>query len=235
MLADTRLEAGARVGTPRATEICATRNQQVIAREAEACVPAIRDRTQLALIDQSAAPYIGGRLRCQVETEVAILIHRNLALAELDPMFGEQTLDAGQPLLIDDAGQPVIARAISNAGGTSFFHVDLVTGGPAERLDEAVEAGGFAGGDASGGGALRESEILGLAALFRYPGGGPCAAGADLALGVELGLRYRRTQKPVGISTIHHMLRNRLYAGAFEWAGRLHQGTHDAIITRETW
>ncbi|WP_368073073.1 recombinase family protein [Edaphosphingomonas haloaromaticamans] len=49
------------------------------------------------------------------------------------------------------------------------------------------------------------------------------------------GLRYRRSQRPVGISTIHYMLRNRLYAGAFEWAGRLFQGTHEPIVTRETW
>jgi hypothetical protein len=31
------------------------------------------------------------------------------------------------------------------------------------------------------------------------------------------------------------MLRNRLYAGAFEWAGRLYQGTHEPLVTQETW
>src|SRR3546814_3865461 len=49
------------------------------------------------------------------------------------------------------------------------------------------------------------------------------------------GLRYRRSQKPVGTSTIHYMLRNRLYAGAFEWGGRLYQGTHEPLVSRETW
>ncbi|MBO9375487.1 recombinase family protein [Sphingomonas histidinilytica] len=49
------------------------------------------------------------------------------------------------------------------------------------------------------------------------------------------GLRYRRSQLPVGISTIHFMLRNRLYAGAFEWAGRLYQGNHEPLVTTETW
>jgi hypothetical protein len=39
----------------------------------------------------------------------------------------------------------------------------------------------------------------------------------------------------VGVSTIHYMLRNRLYAGAFEWAGRLYQGTHEPLVTQETW
>ncbi|MFC0149548.1 recombinase family protein [Sphingobium scionense] len=49
------------------------------------------------------------------------------------------------------------------------------------------------------------------------------------------GLRYRRSQKPVGTSTIHYMLRNRLYAGAFEWGGRLYQGTHEPVVSQETW
>src|SRR3546814_13154065 len=31
------------------------------------------------------------------------------------------------------------------------------------------------------------------------------------------------------------MLRNRLYAGAFEWGGRLYQGTHEPLVSRETW
>lgn len=51
----------------------------------------------------------------------------------------------------------------------------------------------------------------------------------------EAGLRYRKSQRPVGVSTVHYMLRNRLYAGAFEWAGRLYQGTHEPLVTLETW
>jgi site-specific DNA recombinase len=51
----------------------------------------------------------------------------------------------------------------------------------------------------------------------------------------EAGLRYRRSRLPIGTSSIHFMLRNRLYAGAFEWAGRLYQGTHEPLVTTETW
>ncbi len=51
----------------------------------------------------------------------------------------------------------------------------------------------------------------------------------------EAGLKYRKSQRPVGVSTMHYMLRNRIYAGAFEWAGRLYQGTHEPLITTETW
>lgn len=51
----------------------------------------------------------------------------------------------------------------------------------------------------------------------------------------DAGLRYRKSQLPVGVSTVHFMLRNRLYAGAFEWGGRLYQGTHEPLVTLETW
>ena len=34
------------------------------------------------------------------------------------------------------------------------------------------------------------------------------------------GLRYRKSGKPVGGSTINSILRNRLYTGSFEWLGR---------------
>jgi len=51
----------------------------------------------------------------------------------------------------------------------------------------------------------------------------------------EAGLRYRRSQKLIGVSTIHYTLRNRIYAGAFEWNGRVYQGTHEPLISTETW
>src|SRR3546814_11339759 len=49
------------------------------------------------------------------------------------------------------------------------------------------------------------------------------------------GLRYRRSQKPVGTSTIHSLLPNRLYAGDFEWAGRLFQGSPHPPGSGGTW
>jgi site-specific DNA recombinase len=49
------------------------------------------------------------------------------------------------------------------------------------------------------------------------------------------GLVYRRTGAAVPVSTIHLILRNRIYTGEFEWKGHLHKGRHEPLITRELW
>lgn len=49
------------------------------------------------------------------------------------------------------------------------------------------------------------------------------------------GLVYRGTGKPVPTSTIHKVLRNRIYMGEFEWNGEILQGTHQPLVTRELW
>ncbi len=51
----------------------------------------------------------------------------------------------------------------------------------------------------------------------------------------DAGLKYRRTGRPVPVSTIHTILRNRLYMGEFEWKGRLYKGRHTPLISRELW
>ena len=42
------------------------------------------------------------------------------------------------------------------------------------------------------------------------------------------GLAYPRTGAPVPVSTVHTILRNRLYSGDFDWNGRRFTGRHDA-------
>jgi site-specific DNA recombinase len=39
----------------------------------------------------------------------------------------------------------------------------------------------------------------------------------------------------VPVSTVHATLRNRLYSGEFEWNGRLYQGKHQPLVTRDLW
>jgi DNA invertase Pin-like site-specific DNA recombinase len=51
----------------------------------------------------------------------------------------------------------------------------------------------------------------------------------------EAGLRNSKTGKPLGVSTIHVVLRNRIYTGSFHWLGRLFQGTHEPLVSHETW
>jgi site-specific DNA recombinase len=49
------------------------------------------------------------------------------------------------------------------------------------------------------------------------------------------GLIHRRTGTPVPTSTVHAILRNRIYTGDFEWNGRYCRGKHQPLVTRELW
>ena len=52
-------------------------------------------------------------------------------------------------------------------------------------------------------------------------------------LGSE-GLRYR-SGSIMATATVHKVLRNRVYSGQFEWAGRLFQGTYEPLVARDLW
>src|SRR5579875_1781213 len=49
------------------------------------------------------------------------------------------------------------------------------------------------------------------------------------------GLVYPKSGAKVPMSTIHTILRNRLYTGWFEWNGKLIEGRHEALIPMELW
>jgi site-specific DNA recombinase len=49
------------------------------------------------------------------------------------------------------------------------------------------------------------------------------------------GLAYPRSGGKVPVSTIHTILRNRLYTGWFKWNGKLIQGQHEALVPVELW
>ena len=55
------------------------------------------------------------------------------------------------------------------------------------------------------------------------------------ALARQEGLAYRKSQRPVPISTVHKILRSRLYAGEFEWLGKVYQGSHEPVISKDLW
>ena len=50
-----------------------------------------------------------------------------------------------------------------------------------------------------------------------------------------VGLAYKKSGAPVPTSTVHSILRNRLYTGSFEWNGKLYQGTHEPLVAIELW
>jgi site-specific DNA recombinase len=49
------------------------------------------------------------------------------------------------------------------------------------------------------------------------------------------GLVYRKSGTKVPASTVHTILRNRLYTGWFEWNGKLYQGRHEPLVSVELW
>ncbi len=49
------------------------------------------------------------------------------------------------------------------------------------------------------------------------------------------GLAYPRSGAPVPLSTVHTILRNRLYSGDFDWSGKPVTGRHAPIVSRELW
>src|SRR5258707_3352045 len=49
------------------------------------------------------------------------------------------------------------------------------------------------------------------------------------------GLLYPKSGAKVPVSTVHTILRNRLYTGWFDWNGKLIQGKHEALVPAELW
>jgi site-specific DNA recombinase len=49
------------------------------------------------------------------------------------------------------------------------------------------------------------------------------------------GLVFRKSGAKVPVSTVHTILRNRLYTGQFEWNGKVYQGKHEPLVSIELW
>ena len=49
------------------------------------------------------------------------------------------------------------------------------------------------------------------------------------------GLIYAKSGAKVPVSTVHTVLRNRLYTGQFEWNGKRIQGKHEPLVSVELW
>ena len=48
-------------------------------------------------------------------------------------------------------------------------------------------------------------------------------------------LAYKKSCEPVPTSTVHSILRNRLYTGWPEWNGKLYQGKHEPLVSIDMW
>src|SRR5215468_7326497 len=74
-----------------------------------------------------------------------------------------------------------------------------------------------------------------IAKLFEWYARGDISLKEAARKAHAAGLVYPRSGAKVPVSTIHTILRNRLYTGWFEWNGKLIQGRHDALVSVELW
>jgi site-specific DNA recombinase len=49
------------------------------------------------------------------------------------------------------------------------------------------------------------------------------------------GMVFRKSKDPVPKSTVHKILRNRIYTGDFDWDGKAYRGSHTPLVTRDLW
>lgn len=68
--------------------------------------------------------------------------------------------------------------------------------------------------------------------IFRMYSTGNCSLALLATQSYEEGLRNKRGGK-VGKAAIHKILQNPIYHGAFRWHGKLYQGTHPAIVSKD--
>jgi site-specific DNA recombinase len=51
----------------------------------------------------------------------------------------------------------------------------------------------------------------------------------------DAGLVHRKSGAPVPVSTVHAILRHRIYTGDFEWGGRFYKGRHEPLVSVDLW
>ena len=74
-----------------------------------------------------------------------------------------------------------------------------------------------------------------VAKLFEWYATGQYALKDAAKAARAAGLFYPRSGNAVPRSTVHSILRNRLYTGWFEWNGKLYQGKHEPLVSVELW
>jgi len=74
-----------------------------------------------------------------------------------------------------------------------------------------------------------------IAKLFEWYARGDISLKEAARKGQAAGLAYPKSGAKVPVSTVHTILRNRLYTGWFEWNGKLIQGQHEALVPVELW
>ncbi len=71
--------------------------------------------------------------------------------------------------------------------------------------------------------------------LFGWYASGEYSLKALAKKAYEEGFRFRKSRDKVPVTTIHKMLRKRIYTGDFDYGGSTYQGSHEPLVTYEVW
>ena len=71
--------------------------------------------------------------------------------------------------------------------------------------------------------------------LFEWYATGQYSLQEASRLARDAGLVYRKSGAKVPVSTVHSILRTRLYTGWFEWNGKMIHGRHEPLVSVELW
>ena len=71
--------------------------------------------------------------------------------------------------------------------------------------------------------------------LFLWFATGEYSIKALAKKGYEEGFRFRKSKNRIPVTTLHKILRNRIYTAEFEYAGTVYQGVHEPLVGREAW
>ena len=123
-------------------------------------------------------------------------------------MLAQQLLHAGQALIVDNAGQALVARAIGNSFRAAFGHIDLIAGTLRQCANEAIEVGRLPHRHARSRRTLGKAGIVGLSTLLADPSRRARSIMADLALRIELA-------RPLGEVVARRLACAPVDAGAF--------------------
>jgi len=74
-----------------------------------------------------------------------------------------------------------------------------------------------------------------VARLFEWYATGNYALKDIGRMARKAGFVFRKSGAGVPVSTIHKILRNRIYTGEFEWRGKVYEGKYEPLISKDLW
>ena len=84
---------------------------------------------------------------------------------------------------------------------------------------------------------IEPDSVLGptIANLFEWLASGEYSLKTLAKKGYEEGFRFRQSRGKIPVTTLHKVLRKRIYTGDFDYGGKTYQGSHEPLVASEVW